>query len=62
MVPFMTRCLGRFWKLLLAAVSLAAGGCTYSKYGDYRYPYDSRYNGHPVVNPPIFSWSDRARI
>lgn len=63
MVSFMKRRIKQACGLvLLALVNLAAGGCTYSKFGDYRYPYDSRYNGHPVIKAPVLSWSSQARV
>lgn len=62
MISFMTQRFELVCRLLLAVLSLAAGGCTYSNYGDYRYPYDPRYNGHPVIDPPVLCWSSQARI
>ncbi len=62
MTSFMKRRIKLLSRLLLAVVCLAAGGCTYSQYGDYRYPYDSRYNGHPVIDPPILSWKSQSRV
>jgi hypothetical protein len=62
MFSFMTRCFGLVCRLLLAAACLAAGGCTYAEFGDYHYPYDRRYNGHPVLDAPVLSWTSQARI
>jgi hypothetical protein len=62
MVSFMTQCFGLVCRLMLAVVVLGAGGCTYDNFGDYHYPYDSRYNGRPVVDPPVLTWSSQARI
>lgn len=62
MILSMTPSIGLVCRLLLALVALAAGGCTYSNYGDYHYPDDPRYSGHPVIDPPILCWDSRARI